>query len=39
LKLKLAIIQVMLGEAFGKQDKFSCMVVGGGLGMVLALVL
>jgi hypothetical protein len=28
----------MLGEVFGKQDKFSYMVVGGGSGMVLALI-
>jgi hypothetical protein len=33
---KLAIIQAMLGEVFGKQGKFSCMAVGGVLGVEIA---
>jgi hypothetical protein len=28
----------MFGEVFGKLGKFFCMVVGGGLGMVIALI-
>jgi hypothetical protein len=35
LNLILVIIQAMLGEVFGKQGKCLCMVVGGGLEMVL----